>query len=88
MEEVHFIVRKDSLFKKIQDIENAKINDGTYWKWNSYEFNLIYKELFGRDIPTNNSFYYDYNEALKKLLTGDIDVVVMVGGQPFSKLID
>jgi TRAP transporter TAXI family solute receptor len=85
-EEAHFIVRRDSLLKKIQDIESAKINIGPNGSGTAMSSILIYKELFGHNIPKGNSFSYGYDEALKRLLRGEIDVVVMVGGQPLNRL--
>jgi TRAP transporter TAXI family solute receptor len=85
MEEVHFVVRKDSLLKKIQDIENARVNIGPMGSGTAMSSLLIYKELFGYTMSENNIFHYDYDDALKRVLSGDIDVAVMVGGQPLKR---
>ncbi len=85
-EEAHFIVRKNSLLKKIQDIEDAKINIGPMGSGTAMSSLLIYKELFGHPIPAQNIYTYGYDKALRKLLRGEIDVVVMVGGQPLARL--
>jgi hypothetical protein len=37
-------------------------------------------------MPKKNIFNKDYNTALRMLLRGEIDIVVMVGGQPLAKL--
>jgi TRAP transporter TAXI family solute receptor len=86
MEEVHFIVKKSSLLKKIQDIKDARINIGSNGSGTAMSSILIYKELFGDKIPHDNIFTYNYDRAFRKLMKGDIDVMVMVGGQPISKL--
>ena len=86
MEEVHFITQSDSFLKNIQDIEKAKINVGPIGSGTAMSSHLIYQELFGHKIPRENIYHYNYNEALKRLLRGELDVVVMVGGQPLAKL--
>jgi TRAP transporter TAXI family solute receptor len=86
MEEVHFIVRKDSLLKKIQDIRDAKINIGQRGSGTAMSTLLIYKELFQSPILMRNITTYGYEEALQKLINGEIDVVSIVGGQPLGIL--
>lgn len=81
-EEVHVLVRKDGNIKKISDLNAKKINVGS---------KLGGTRLTGAIILSiasikSEKFHYGNKEAIDKLLSGDIDAVILVGGAPLKFL--
>ncbi len=81
-EEVHVLVKKDGDIKKISDLNGKKINVGS---------KLGGSRLTGAIILSIASvkaekLHYDNKEAIQKLLTGELDAVILVGGAPLKFL--
>lgn len=86
-EELHFIVRSDSLFEALQDIRSARINVGPVAGGTAMTVATLYRLLFGTAPPPENLSRFSNEEALTKLLTDQsIDVVAMVADQPVPLL--
>jgi len=85
-EEVHILAHKDTNIKYIHEIRDKKINIGPKDSGTAMTAMTIYKKMFNENIPRHLRFDYNYEDALRKLADGAIDVVFMVGGQPIQKL--
>jgi len=81
--EIHYIVRSDSPFNSLHDIETARINGGVLGSGAALITHTLYRMMFNKPIPEANASYLSNEEALVKLI-GDktVDVVVVAAGQP------
>lgn len=86
-EEVHFLARSNLNIQFIHEIENKKINIGPENSGTALTASTIYKRMFNHELPPEQMFTDDYDVALKKLADQQIDVVIMVGGQPIPRLL-
>lgn len=80
--ELHLIVRKDSKFKSIYDLERRNISMG----YDGSAVNLTAKSIFVDANIAVSEFNYELNEAMRRLLGGGIDAVVAIGHAPISIL--
>lgn len=85
-EEIHFVVRRNSSMTYIKDIKNKKINAGKEGSGTFSTTTLLYKELFNQEVDYNNLTNYKKSHAFQELLQGNIDVVVVVAGQPTGSI--
>ena len=86
-EEVYFVVRADSPLNYVHDIKDARINVGPVGSGTALTATTAYGLLFGNSQP--KASFMTNEEALLKLTTAqDVDVVVIVGGQPMKLLAD
>jgi len=85
-EEIHFVVKRNSSMQFIKDIKNKKINAGKEGSGTFMTTTMFYKEMFNNDIDFNNLTNYGSKKALEELKKGNIDVVVVVSGQPSGTL--
>jgi hypothetical protein len=93
LEEVHFIVRSDSPMWFIHETANRRVYLGPAGSRSELAGESIYRLLFYREAPVRVrlpifSPEEQYRVALKALLKGDLDVVVMVGEAPIPLLVD
>jgi TRAP transporter TAXI family solute receptor len=81
--EIHYIVRADSPFNSLHDIETARINGGVLGSGAALITHTLYRMMFNKPIPEANASYLSNEDALVKLI-GDktVDVVVVAAGQP------
>jgi len=86
-EEVYFIVRADSTLDSIHDIQDKKINIGPLGSGAAMTSTTLYRLMFGTSIPERNVTMLSHENALIRLAKEkDLDVVVVVGGQPSTIL--
>lgn len=87
-EEIYFIARADSPLDFVHDIREAKINVGPLRSGTAMSATTIYRQMYGRELP--NATFYTNEDALIKLVSpnSDLDVVVVVAGQPAKLLVD
>lgn len=81
-EEIHVIARKNSPMKYIRDIKNKRINAGEKNSGTLMTTTLLYRELFQEPMSHSKAFYDKKSIAFEKLQNGQVDVVVIVAGQP------
>jgi TRAP transporter TAXI family solute receptor len=81
-EEIHFVAKRSSGLKKLQDLENKKVAVGQEDQGSSATGKLI-KE---RSKVNWTTFYAGYDQLLSDLSTGKIDAFLLVGSAPVSLL--
>lgn len=85
--ELHFIARADAPFDYLHQIKDAKINVGPPGSGTAVTAAAIYRLMFGKGLPENQTSLLRHEEALVKLVTDQsVDVVVMAAGQPEALL--
>jgi uncharacterized protein len=88
-EEIYFIARADSSLEYMHDIKDAKINAGALRSGTALTATTLYRQMFGTALPDGNASFLSNEEALAKLVTDkNLDVVVVVAGQPAKLLAD
>lgn len=85
-EEIHFVVKRNSSMQFIKDIKNKRINAGKEGSGTFMTTTMLYKEMFNKDVDFNNLTNYGSKKALEELKKGNIEVVVVVSGQPSGTL--
>lgn len=86
-EEVYFIVRADSTLDSVHDIQDKKINIGPLGSGAAMTSTTLYRLMFGTSIPERNVTTLSHEEALVRLAKEkDLDVVIVIGGQPSTIL--
>jgi uncharacterized protein len=85
-EEIYFVVRADSPMNYVHEIKDARINAGPIGSGTALTSLTVYRALF-HALPTFTNLSNE--DALVKLTTTkEVDVVVIVGGQPMKLLAD
>ena len=87
-EEVHMITRTYSDIHSFHDIKGKKIALGKAGGGSAMTGLAIYNYMFGEDISFENAYFSSFNDALKAVANGDVDVWIMVVGQPTKKFAD
>ena len=88
-EETYWIVRADAATNFIHEVKGAKINVGPIGSGTAMTAVTMYQTMFGTPLPSRDTSYLTNEEALVKLTTNeDVDIVVIVGGQPMKLLAD
>jgi len=84
-EEIHILARADSDINTFGDLKGKRIGISTAKSGTAMTSKLLYRELFNEDMK--NIKYNPYKVNLKDLLREKtIDALVVVAGQPTSKL--
>jgi TRAP transporter TAXI family solute receptor len=82
-EEIHFVVRADSPLRTISEIQDQRINVGLIGGGAALTMTALYRQMFGVPLSSyRTSFLKDEDALLHLVDERDIDVVVVVGGQP------
>lgn len=86
-EEIYFLARADSPLNFVHEIKNERINAGPIGSGTALTTFTLFQALFHAPLnaPTNLS---NEDALLKLTTTKEIDVVVIVGGQPMKLLAD
>ena len=90
-EEIYFIARADSPLNFVHDIKAARLNVGPLRSGTAMSATTLYRLMFGQAVPDERISFLTNEEALVKLTAdgpSDIDVVVVVAGQPAKLLVD
>jgi len=88
-EEIYFIARADSPLNFVHEIKDAKISVGPLRSGTAMSATTIYRQLFGTALPEAKTSFLSNEDALLKLVSGtELDVVVVVAGQPAKLLVD
>jgi uncharacterized protein len=87
--ELYFIVRQDSDYFSLHDIRDARINVGLKSGTTALSVAMVYRRLFDQAIPDAKISNMKHEDALVNLISEKkIDVVALVGEQPFKLLAD
>jgi TRAP transporter TAXI family solute receptor len=82
-EEIYFVVRADSPLRSISDIRDQRINIGPLGSGTALSATTLYRQIFGVPLVEKKVTFLQNEQALMRLVTErDIDVVVIVAGQP------
>lgn len=81
-EEVHVIVKADSKIRKVMDLAGKVVNQGEVNSGN-WITSSVFKDHLNIEWQERN---FSPKEALKKLLSGDIDAMFYVAGKPIPAL--
>ncbi len=88
-EEIYFIVRADSPLQYVHEIKDKRMNVDRLQSGTALSATTIYRLMFGQPIADGNASFLSNEEALVKLTTEkNLDVVVIVAGQPAKLLAD
>jgi hypothetical protein len=88
-EEIYFIVRADSPLQYVHEIRGKRINAGPLRSGTALSTATLYRRMFGEAIAPEHEQHLTNEDALKALVTGnELDVVVVVAGQPAKLLVD
>lgn len=88
-EAIYFIVRADSPFHSVHDIESARINIGPPGSSGSMTVPLVFQLLFSKSISEQQVSQWPSETALIRLLTDrSVDVVAFVGTAQHKVLVD
>jgi uncharacterized protein len=81
--EIHFVARADASLEFVHQIANAKINVGPPGSGTAVTVKALYRLMFGKSLPAEQTSSLPHEEALVKLVTDQsIDVVAISAGQP------
>ena len=82
-EEIHFVVRRDSPLKTVDDIRGKRINLGVQGSGSALTATALYRRMFHAPVAPANASYLSDEQALAALtLDRSVDVVVVVAAQP------
>jgi uncharacterized protein len=87
-EEIYFVVRADSPLKSIQDIKDKNISVGLIGSGTAQSATTLYRLMFGHPIADQNAQHMSNEDALAQLIAKQIDVAVLVAGQPAKLFVD
>jgi uncharacterized protein len=88
-EEIHFVARADSPLNFIHEIKDKKISVGVIGSGTALTSSTLYRLMFGQPLPEGNAHYLTNEEALVKLtVSKEIDVAIIVAGQPAKLFMD
>jgi uncharacterized protein len=85
-EELHLIVRRDSPLRYIHEIRDARINLGPAHGDRAVTAARLYRGMFGASVPPGRESVHDDEVAIRKLLDGSLDVMMVVSAQPVKWL--
>lgn len=83
-EEIHILAKAGSNISSFADLKGKRISIGKAKSGTAMTSMLLYKELFGEKL--SNYIAEPFNDSLKKLTRGGIDIIIKVAGQPVSRL--
>jgi TRAP transporter TAXI family solute receptor len=84
--EIHILVKKDSSMQYFRDLEDKKIAIGAEYSGNAITSRAIYKQLFSHKEFKGKRYYANFQESLNKLQKNELDAIIVVGGEPLTKL--
>ncbi|TKC92634.1 TAXI family TRAP transporter solute-binding subunit [Trinickia terrae] len=87
-EEIYFVVRSDSPMNAIQDIKGKTISVGLLGSGTAQSATTLYRLMFGRPIDDANVQHLSNEDALAQLIAKQIDVAIVVAGQPAKLFTD
>jgi len=82
--EIHMIVRAKSPMNYFYQIRDKRINISSKKSGIALTSMSLYEDMF--DHKPNRRTHLNFEDALDKLYYGDIDVVIMIVGQPIKRL--
>lgn len=85
-EEIIFVVRSDSPLNFVHDIVNARINLGPSLGGSALTVSNLYRLMFGKALPEQQSSFHPHQEALADLTEKTVDVVAFVASRPAQLL--
>jgi uncharacterized protein len=81
--EIHFVARVDAPFEFLHQIAGAKINIGPPGSGTAATAKALYRQMFGKALPAEQTSSLAHEEALVKLVTDkSVDVVAISAAQP------
>ena len=90
-EELHFIVRKGDPMSRVHEIGNSRrpvrISAGPAGGGTAVTARTVYAKMFGELLPDDRLVFQSVDAGLDALLQEQVDVVLVVGGQPFGELL-
>jgi len=87
-EEIYFVVRADSPMEYIQDIKGKTISVGLIGSGTAQSGTTLYRLMFGRSIDDANIAHLSNEDSLAQLIAKQIDVAIVVAGQPAKLFTD
>src|SRR6202790_430976 len=87
-EEIYFVVRSDSPMNYIHEIKDKNISVGLIGSGTAQSATTLYRLMFGHPIADQNVQHLSNEDALAQLIAKQIDVAVLVAGQPAKLFVD
>jgi TRAP transporter TAXI family solute receptor len=87
-EEIYFVTRADSPLKFVHEIQNARINAGPAGSGTALTTLTLYQAMFHAPLPKTTTFLSNEDALVRLTADQNVDVVVIVGGQPMQLLAD
>jgi TRAP-type uncharacterized transport system substrate-binding protein len=82
------VVRADSPLNFVHEIGGARINAGPAGSGTALTTLTLYQSMFHAPLPRSTSFLSNEDALVRLTADQDVDVVVIVGGQPMKLLAD
>jgi TRAP transporter TAXI family solute receptor len=80
---LHVVVRRGSSVRSMADLRGQRVATGLPGSGSALTASLILK-AFGLGVPDVRTESLRYNEAAARLVTGDLDALLVVGSQPLE----
>ena len=85
-EELHFIVRECDEMQFVHQIKGKRISAGEIGSGSALTARTLYSKMFGERLPTESLVFQAHEDGLDALLDREVDVVLIVAGQPVPTL--